>query len=112
MARKGALLNTSLHKNGFGLANLQHKPALNVLPWPQEGLVYIDLKLVTISHLPPKIWPKKGSNIPPKGPKSLKSAENPIKKSLLYSAKTTFCNILDATPNWLAPGHMEIHHVA
>jgi hypothetical protein len=55
-------------KNGFGLENLQHKPALNPLPWPQEGLVYIDLKLVTISQLPPKIWPKKGPNIPPKGP--------------------------------------------
>jgi hypothetical protein len=40
--------------------------ALNLLPWPQEGLVYIDLKLVIISQLPPKIWPQKGPNIPQK----------------------------------------------
>jgi hypothetical protein len=65
----------SLHKNGFGLENLQHKPTLNVLPWPQEGLVYIDLKLVTISQLLPKIWPKKGPNIPQKGKKSPTIAE-------------------------------------
>jgi hypothetical protein len=52
-----------LHKNGFGLENVQHKPSMNVLPWNQEGLVYIDLKLVTISQLPPKTWPKNGPNI-------------------------------------------------
>jgi hypothetical protein len=66
---------TSLHKNGFGLENIHHKPALNVFPWPQEGLVYIYLKLVTISQLPPKIWPKKGANIPQYWPKISNSAE-------------------------------------
>jgi hypothetical protein len=67
---------TSLHKNGFGLEKIQHKPALNLLSWPQEGLVYIDLKLVTISQLSPKIWPQKGPNIPQKGPKISKTAQS------------------------------------
>jgi hypothetical protein len=54
----------SLHDNGFGSKIWQHKPIMNLPPWPQEGLVYIDMKLVTISQLPPNIWPKKGPNIP------------------------------------------------
>jgi hypothetical protein len=53
----------SLHKNGFGSENLQHKPAMNLLPWLQESLVYIVLKFITISQLPPKIWPQKGPKI-------------------------------------------------
>jgi len=57
---------TSLHTNGFGLENLQHKPTLNLPLWLQEPLFYIDLKLVTISQIPPKIWPKKGPNVPQK----------------------------------------------
>jgi hypothetical protein len=67
---------TSLHKNGFVLEKLQHKRALNILSWPQEGLVYIDLKLVTISQLSPKIRPQKGPNIPQKGPKISKIAQS------------------------------------
>jgi hypothetical protein len=69
MAAKVRSSIASLHKNGFGLENIHHKPALNLLQWPQEGLVYIDMKLVTTSQLPPKIWPQKGPNIPQKGPK-------------------------------------------
>jgi hypothetical protein len=69
---------TSLHKNGFGLENIQYKPALNVPSWPQEGLVYIDLELVTISQLPHKIWAQKGPNIPQKGPKISKTVEEII----------------------------------
>ena len=53
----------SLHKIGFGSTIIQHKPVMNVPQWLQEPLVYIVLKLVTISQLPPKIWPKKGPNI-------------------------------------------------
>jgi hypothetical protein len=68
-------LTAPLHKNGFGLENLQHNSALSLPSWPQEGLFYIYLKLVTISQLPPKIWPKNGPNIPPKWAKSPKSAE-------------------------------------
>jgi hypothetical protein len=64
----------SLHKNGFGLENIQHKHTLNVLPWLQEALVYIDLKLLTISQLLPKIWPQKGPNIPQYWPKISKTA--------------------------------------
>jgi len=62
---------TSLHKNGFGLASLQHKSALTVLPWPQTGLVFIDLKLVIHPQLPPKIWAPKMPNISQKWRKSL-----------------------------------------
>jgi hypothetical protein len=62
----------SLHKNGFGLASLQHKSALTVLPWPQIGLVYIDLNLVIHSQLPPKIWAPKMPNISQKWRKSIK----------------------------------------
>jgi hypothetical protein len=46
-------------------------------------MVYIYLKLVTISQLPPKIWPKKGPNIPPKLRKYLNSTEEII-KNLYY----------------------------
>jgi hypothetical protein len=69
----------SLHKNGFGLEILQHKPVLNLLPWLQEPLVYIGLKLVTISQLPPKIWPQKGPKIPKNGQNLHKLAKNPLK---------------------------------
>jgi hypothetical protein len=61
---------SSLHKNGFGLVFLQHNSDFESPPWPQEGLVYIDLKLVIILQLPPKIWPQKGPNIPQKWAKS------------------------------------------
>jgi hypothetical protein len=53
----------SLHKNGFGSTILQHFPVLNLLPWLQEPIVYIDLKWVTNSQLSPKIWPQKGPKI-------------------------------------------------
>jgi hypothetical protein len=89
----------SLHDNGFGSTIRQHKPVLNLLPWPQEGLVYIDLKLVTISQLPPKIWPQKGPNIPQKWPKSPKTAYNKINKNhYIYSLKTHFLHIY-----WVQP---------
>jgi hypothetical protein len=65
----------SLHKNGFGSTILQHFPVLNLPPWLQEPLVYIGLKWVTNSQLPPKIWPQKGPKILQKWPKSLKTAE-------------------------------------
>ena len=63
----------SMHDNGFGSRFLQHKLALNLLPCLQEPLVYIGLKLVTISQLPPKIWPQKGPKIPKKWIKSPQS---------------------------------------
>jgi hypothetical protein len=62
----------SLHKNGFASTIQQHFSALNLLPWLQEPLVYIGLKLVTISQLPPKIWPQKGPKILQKWIKSPK----------------------------------------
>jgi hypothetical protein len=84
----------SLHKNGFGLENIHHKPSLNILPWLQESLVYIDLKLVTISQLSPKIWPKKGPNIPQYWPKISKTADKINTKSLLYNEQPIFVDIL------------------
>jgi hypothetical protein len=73
-----------LHKNGFGLASLQHNSAFSILdcpPWPQTSLVYIDLKLVIHPQLPPKIWAQKMPNISQKWRKSIikgiKSKENP-----------------------------------
>jgi hypothetical protein len=87
---------TSLHKNGFGLAFLQHKSALNLLSWPQEGLVYIDLKLVIIPQLPPKIWPQKGPNIPQNGPNPpktvIKSIKNPYNMVKTHFMQPKFKN--------------------
>jgi hypothetical protein len=87
----------SLHKNGFGLASLQHNSTLSILdypPWPQTGLVYIDLKLVIHLQLPPKIWAPKMPNISQKWRKSikirLKSNKNPktiVKNPLLYKIR-------------------------
>ena len=88
MARKGALFIVSLHKNDFGLENIQHKPTLNTPLWLQEPLVYIDLNLVTISQLPPKIWPKKGPTISQKWAKSHKSAEKINNKITIIKFKT------------------------
>jgi hypothetical protein len=74
----------SLHKNGFGLTNLQHKPDLNVpFSWPQEVLVYIYLKLVTISQLPLRSGLKKvpiSPNIGKKSPKMSNLGQNYSKK--------------------------------
>jgi hypothetical protein len=89
---------TSLHKNGFGLENIQSKPTLNLLPWPQEGLVYIDLKLVTISQLPPKIWPKKGPNIPQYWPKISKNRPKIYKNHYNKVNKPTFGKIMKQAP--------------
>jgi hypothetical protein len=86
-----------LHNNGFGLENLQHKPSLNLPPWPQEVLFYIDLMLVTISQLPPKIWPKKGPNIPQYWPKISKIAPKIIKNHYYMVKKTTSAYI------WVQP---------
>jgi hypothetical protein len=63
---------TSLHKNGFGLDFLQHNSALNLPPWLKEGMVYIDMGLVIISQLPPKIWPLFGMKSPFKWPNNPK----------------------------------------
>jgi hypothetical protein len=98
MARKCALLNSFLHKNVFGLANIQHKPTLNPLSWPQEGLVYIYLELVPISQLPPNIWPQKGPNIPQKWAKISTNMHKIIKKSLFYSWKTHFAQNYGLSP--------------
>jgi hypothetical protein len=46
-------------------------------------MVYIDLELVTISQLPPKIWPKKGPNIPPKWAKISNNRHKIIKNPLI-----------------------------
>jgi hypothetical protein len=65
-----------LHQNDFGLASLQHNSTFSVIdypPWPQTGLVYIDLKLVAHLQLPPKIWAQKMPNIPQKWRKSIKN---------------------------------------
>jgi hypothetical protein len=100
---------TSLHKNGFVLENIKHKPTLNLLSWPQDSLVYIDMKLVTISQLPPKILPQKGPNISPKWARNIQT--HPIWAKTI--GKTPLCNkILKLSPQvWArAPneGHMEI----
>jgi hypothetical protein len=44
---------------------------LDCPPWPQTGLVYIDLKLVVHLQLPPKIWAPKMPNISQKWRKSI-----------------------------------------
>jgi hypothetical protein len=79
----------SLHKNGFGLASPQHNSALTAPPWPQTGLVYIDLKLVSHLQLPPKIWAPKMPNISQKWRKSIKIRHNTIKFQN-FSIKTHF----------------------
>jgi hypothetical protein len=88
----------SLHKNGFGLEKFRHKPALNLLPWPEEGLVYIYLKLVTISELPPKIWPQKGPNIPQYWPNIFNNMHNLGQK---IGKKTHLCKKIKLSPLWL-----------
>ena len=76
--------------------------SINILwissPWPQEGMVYIDLKLITISQLSPNIWPKKGPNIPQKWAKISNNMHKIIKKSICLSIKTTFTIIFGLSP--------------
>jgi hypothetical protein len=43
------------------------------VPWPQIGLVYIGMELVSHPQLPPRIWPPKMPNIPQKWRKSAKN---------------------------------------
>jgi hypothetical protein len=70
----------SLHQIGFGLDFLQHNSALNDYVWPQTGLVYIALELVSHPQLPPRIWPPKMPNIPQKWRKSIKNRHYNNKK--------------------------------
>jgi hypothetical protein len=84
----------SLHKNGFGLENIHHKPSLNVLPWPEEGMVYIDMNLVTISQLPPKLWPQKEPNISQYWPKISKIAQKITKNHYNKVLKNHFIHII------------------
>jgi hypothetical protein len=60
----------SLHKNGLGSIIIQHKPVLKLPQWLQEPMVFIGLKLVTNSQLPPIYVLKKGSISPNIGQKS------------------------------------------
>jgi hypothetical protein len=83
----------SLHQNGFGLAFIHHNSTLNTLPWPQTGLVYITLKLVSQIQLPPRIWPPKMPNIPQKWRESAKNRLNTTKKPKHW-VKTHFTNKL------------------
>jgi hypothetical protein len=53
----------SLHKNVFGFTILQHFSSSKPPEGFQEPLVYIGLKLATISQLPPNIWPQKGLQV-------------------------------------------------
>jgi hypothetical protein len=85
---------TSLHKNGFGLENIQNKPALNVLPWPQEGMVYIYMKLVTISQLPPQDMVSKRAQYPLKRAKNIQKQLNKSNKNHILKLETHFVNIL------------------
>jgi hypothetical protein len=73
----------SLHKNGFTSIIHQHFPDMNLLPWLQEPMVYIGLKWVTNSQLPPKLWPQKGPKILQKWIKSLNFAEKIKQKSYI-----------------------------
>jgi hypothetical protein len=98
---------TSLHKNGFGLALLQHNSSLIVLPWPQTGLVYIDLKLVIIPQLPPKIWTQKEPNISQKWAKI--SNYRPINHKNHYNKvfKPKIVHRQSTTPFCRAYGHKQ-----
>jgi hypothetical protein len=49
---------------------------LDCPPWPQTGLVYIDLELVIHLQLPPKIWAPKMPNISQKWRKSINYRHN------------------------------------
>jgi hypothetical protein len=60
----------SLQQTVFGLAFQQHNSAKMTVPWPQTGLVYIGMELVSHPQLPPRIWPPKKPNIPQKWRKS------------------------------------------
>jgi hypothetical protein len=96
----------SLHKNGFGLASLQHNSALTVLPWPQTILVFIDMKLVIHPQLPPKIWAPKMPNISQKWIKSSIDRLKISKKSKLYNKKP-LCTKIWVQPLFLCTlGHM------
>jgi hypothetical protein len=97
----------SLHKNGFGLALIQHNSSLTILPWPQQGLVYIDLNLVIIPQLPPKIWAQKEPNISQKWAKisnyrliNHKNHYNKVFKPKIVHRKSI-------TPFCRAPGHKQ-----
>jgi hypothetical protein len=72
----------SLHQTDFGLAFLQHNSALNDCVWPQTGLVYIAMELVSHPQLPPRIWPPKMPNIPQKWKKSIKNRHIKLKKTI------------------------------
>jgi hypothetical protein len=56
----------SLQQIVFVLAFQQHNSAKMIVPWPQTGLVYIGMELVSHSQLSPRIWPPKKPNIPQK----------------------------------------------
>jgi hypothetical protein len=62
----------SLQQIIFGLTFQQHNSAKMTVPWPQTGLVYIGMELVSDPQLPPRIWPPKKPNIPQKWGKSTK----------------------------------------
>jgi hypothetical protein len=83
----------TLQQNGFGLALQQHNSANLTVHWPQTGLVYIGMELVSHPQLPPRIWPPKKPNIPQKW---RKSANNSIliKKNQILK-KTHFLTL-----NW------------
>ena len=102
----------SLHKNGFGLALLQHKSALTILPCPQTGLVYIDLDLVILSNFLPKSGLKKSSISPKKWPKSSITCLNQLKIKKHYHKTHFLFNIeikpptMDVRPQFWVTWHL------
>jgi hypothetical protein len=80
----------SLQQIVFGLAFQQHNSANLTFPWPQTGLVYVGMELVSHPQFPPRIWPQENPNIPQKWKKSAKNSLFNYKTKVCFKIKTHF----------------------